>query len=33
MPMQPKPVSVPDLKEYKLRGEKIAVLTAYDVTK
>ncbi len=30
--MQPKPVRVPDLKEHKRRGEKIAVLTAYDAT-
>jgi len=30
--MQPKPVRVPDLKEAKRRGEKIAVLTAYDAT-
>ena len=27
-----KPVRVPDLKEHKRRGEKIAVLTAYDAT-
>jgi 3-methyl-2-oxobutanoate hydroxymethyltransferase len=32
MSMQPKPVRVPDLKEAKRRGEKIAVLTAYDAT-
>ena len=30
--MQHKPVRVPDLKERKRRGEKIAVLTAYDAT-
>ncbi len=30
--MQAKPVRVPDLKEQKRRGEKIAVLTAYDAT-
>ena len=32
MSTQPKPVRVPDLKEAKRRGEKIAVLTAYDAT-
>ena len=30
--MPPKPVRVPDLKERKRRGEKIARLTAYDAT-
>ena len=30
--MQPTPVRVPDLKERKRRGEKIAMLTAYDAT-
>ena len=30
--MQPKPVRVPDLREQKRHGEKIAVLTAYDAT-
>ena len=30
--MQHKPVRVPDLKEHKRRGEKIAMLTAYDAT-
>lgn len=32
MPQAPKPVRVPDLLEKKQRGEKIAVLTAYDAT-
>jgi 3-methyl-2-oxobutanoate hydroxymethyltransferase len=32
MPQAPKPVRVPDLVEKKQRGEKIAVLTAYDAT-
>ena len=32
MSMQHKPVRVPDLKERKRRGEKIAMLTAYDAT-
>src|SRR3977135_3864262 len=32
MPQGPKPVRVPDLFEKKQRGEKIAVLTAYDAT-
>ena len=30
--MSPAPIRVPDLKEKKARGEKIAVLTAYDAT-
>lgn len=30
--MQPRPVRVPDLRERKRRGEKIAMLTAYDAT-
>lgn len=30
--MQPRPVRVPDLKARKARGEKIAMLTAYDAT-
>src|SRR5678815_2336266 len=32
MPQAPQPVRVPDLLEKKKRGEKIAVLTAYDAT-
>ena len=32
MPEQAKPIRAPDLKEKKRRGEKIAMLTAYDAT-
>ena len=32
MPERTKPIRAPDLKEKKRRGEKIAVLTAYDAT-
>ena len=32
MPERTKPIRAPDFKERKRRGEKIAMLTAYDAT-